>query len=156
MMSQSITPHVFVSAVSSDLASARKLANDALTQLECLPIEQSNLGTEYGPVRDMLGRKITSCQAVIHLVGRDFGGEPDPATIPTGHPRRFWTQIEHDLALQLGKKLYVIICDKAYPFDVPAKPEGEANAALETEHRESVFAGTQFAISTTCASACCS
>ena len=94
-MSQTLTPRVFVSAASSDLRSARQVVNAALTRIECLPIEESVFGTEYGPIRDMLARKIASCQAVIHLVGRDYGGEPAPQTLPAGQPLRSWTQTDY-------------------------------------------------------------
>ena len=139
-MSQPITPRVFVSAASSDLGSARKVVSDALTRIECLPVEESVFGTEYGPIREMLQRKIASCQAVVHLVGRDYGGEPDPQTLPGGQPRRSWTQIEYDLAQQLKKKLYILVCDDAFPFDPRPHPEPDEKAALQTAHREAVLA----------------
>ncbi len=138
-MSQHITPRVFVSAVSSDLGSARKMVNDALTRIECLPIEESVFGTEYGPIRDMLQRKIADCQAVIHLVGRGYGGEPDPQTLPTGQPRRSWTQIEYDLAKELGKKLYIIVCDDVFPFDALPSPEPDEKTSLQAKHRQAVL-----------------
>lgn len=68
-MTQSLTPRVFVSAVSSDLRSARKVVNDALTRIECLPVEESVFGTEYGEIREMISRKIKSCQAGMALPG---------------------------------------------------------------------------------------
>lgn len=71
-MSGQIVPPVFVSAASADLRAARKVVNEALTRLECLPVEESLFGTEYGPVGELRRRKIESCQAVIHLVGRDW------------------------------------------------------------------------------------
>jgi hypothetical protein len=45
-MSKHITSRVFVSAVSSDLQSARQVVNDSLTRIECLPVEESVFGTE--------------------------------------------------------------------------------------------------------------
>ena len=134
-MSQPITPRVFVSAVSSDLTSARRVVAEALTRIECLPVEEAVLGTEYGPIRDMLRRKIESCDAVVHVVGRDYGGEPDPQTRPAGQPRRSWTQIEYDLARQLRKKLYLLVCDDAFPYDSPPDPELADKAALQAAHR---------------------
>ena len=74
-----VIPRVFVSAVSSDLRSARKVVNEALTQIHCLPVEESIAGTEYGRIRELLQRRIDPCDAVIHLVGRDYGGEPAAA-----------------------------------------------------------------------------
>ena len=140
IMTHPLTPRVFVSAASSDLRSARKVVNDALTRIECLPIEESVFGTEYGPIRELLARKIESCQAVIHLVGRDFGGEPDSRTLPAGQPRRSWTQIEYDLAQEQKRKLYLLVCDDAFPFDPLAVPEPAEKCALQLAHRQAVLA----------------
>ena len=139
IMTQSLTPRVFVSAVSSDLRSARKVVNDALTRIECLPIEESVFGTEYGSIREMISRKIESCQAVIHLVGRDLGGEPDSRTLPTGQSRRSWTQIEYDLAKEQNRKLYLLVCDDAFPFDSPAVPEPADKSAVQLAHRQQIL-----------------
>ena len=138
-MSQHITPRVFVSAASSDLGSARKVVNEALTRIECLPIEEPVFGTEYGTVHDLLDRKIAGCQAVIHLVGRDYGGEPDPRTLPDGQPRRSWTQIEYDLAKALQKKLYIFVCADAFPFDPPVESELVEKSDLQSAHRQAVL-----------------
>ncbi len=138
-MSQPITPRVFVSAVSSDLGSAPG-GRRRVERIECLPVEESVFGTEYGPIRELLHRKIASCQAVVHLVGRDYGGEPDPQTLPVGQPRRSWTQIEYDLAKQLQKKLYILVCDDAFAFDSPTRPEPEEKADLQAAHRQAVLA----------------
>ena len=82
----SVIPRVFVSAVSSDLPSARKVVNEALTQIDCLPVEESLAGTEYGRIRELLQRWIDPCDAVIHLVGRDYGGEPAPRSARVSGP----------------------------------------------------------------------
>ena len=137
------TPRVFVSAASSDLRTARTVVNAALTRIECLPIEESVFGTEYGAIRDLLARQIASCQAVIHCVGRDYGGEPDPQSLPAGQPRRSWTQIEYDLARQQNKKLYLLVCDETFPFDQPAPPEADDQRALQQAHRVAVLADTR-------------
>ena len=137
------TPRVFVSAASSDLRTARTVVNAALTRIECLPIEQSVFGTEYGAIRDLLARQIASCQAVIHCVGRDYGDEPQPHTLPAGQPRRSWTQIEYDLARQQHKKLYLLVCDETFPFDQPAPPEADDQRGLQQAHRAAVLADTR-------------
>ena len=141
-MSHPLIPRVFVSAASSDLRSARKVVNDALTRIECLPIEESVFGTEYGPIREMIARKIESCQAVIHLVGRDYGGEPDSRTLPAGQPRRSWTQIEYDLAKEQKpkQKLYLLVCDDVFPFDPLAIPEPADKTTQQLAHRQAVLA----------------
>lgn len=134
------TPRVFVSACSSDLASARTIVNAALTQLECLPIEESVFGTEYGRIHEMQERLIDPCHAVIHLVGRDYGGEPDPSEVPNGQPRRSWTQLEYDYAVVQNKKLYVIVCDESFSYD-EAEPQPDGERDLQQAHRDAVLKG---------------
>lgn len=127
-------PLVFVSAASSDLASARKIVNESLLKIECTPVEESVSGTEYGRIPELLRRWIDPCQAVIHLVGRDNGG----ASLPTGQPRRSWTQYEHDYAIEQNKKLYVIVCDESFPYD-EAAPQPDDKRELQEVHRETVL-----------------
>lgn len=134
------TPHVFVSASSSDLASARIIVGQALMQLKCLPIEESLFSVEHGRIREMQERLIDPCQAVIHLVGRDYGGEPDQTDMPDGQLRRSWTQLEYDYVVKQNKKLYVIICDKSFPFD-EAEPQPDKKGELQQAHRDAVLKG---------------
>lgn len=110
----SVLPKVFVSATSSDLGTARDVTVKALNQIDCTPVEQSISGTEYGKIRELLRRWIDPCDAVIHIVGRDYGGEPKydrrprPSTdqygkeCPTYEERRSWTQMEYDYAIALN------------------------------------------------------
>lgn len=133
-------PLVFVSAVSSDLASARRVVVEALHQIECSPVEESLAGTEYGRIQDMLRRWIDPCQAVIHIVGRDYGGEPDPASLPETQARRSWTQLEYDYAIEQNKKLYVIVCDDSFPYD-ESTPEPDDKRELQQAHRQAVLNG---------------
>ena len=139
-MPQHTIPRVFVSAVSSDLRSAREVISKALTRIDCLPDEESLFATEYGEIRELIARKIDSCQAVIHLVGRDYGGEPDLRTLPAGQPRRSWAQLEYDIAREKSRKLYMLVCDDAYPFDTAAQPEADDKHNVQLAHREAVLA----------------
>ena len=137
-MPENTTPNVFVSAVSSDLRNARKVVNESLNRIGCLPVEQSISGTEYGKVRDMIQRRIEECHAVVHLVGRDYGGEPNPKNLPEGQPRRSWTQIEYDIARQLKKRLYLFICDDQFPFALATDPPSDEKHGLQQAHRQAV------------------
>ncbi len=144
-MGQDIVPKVFVSAASSDLRSARTVVNAALNQIGCMPDEESIFGTEYGEIHAMIEKRLSGCDAVIHLVGRDYGGEPDPTVLPEGRPRRSWSQLEYDYAIERGMKLYVIVCADTYSYD-PPKGDGfveepEELRALQAAHRQNVLAG---------------
>ncbi len=125
-------PEIFVSATSSDLRSCRQTVKEGLLTLGCVPVEQTNFPPDHRIVRDMLRAKIAACDAVIHLAGECFGAEPlarDPSA-----PRRSYTQIEYDLARELGKPLYVFLCGLEFPYD-PHTPEEPEKHRLQQAHR---------------------
>jgi len=68
---------VFISATSGDLGSVRQLVKEALLSMDCHPVEQTNFPPDYRTVKEMLQDKIAACQAVIHIVGRRYGAEPN-------------------------------------------------------------------------------
>ena len=55
----------------------------------------------------MLRQLIWRCDAVIHLAGFYYGAEPPQR--PPGEPRRSYTQIEYDVARELGKPIYLFL-----------------------------------------------
>lgn len=125
-------PEIFVSATTSDLASCRQIAKEALLTLGCVPIEQTNFPPDYREVSSMLREKIRKCDAVIHIVGECYGAEPDLT------PRRSYTQIEYDFAVELGKPIYSFVCGSRFPFD-PHESESEDKRELQRLHREHVL-----------------
>jgi hypothetical protein len=135
---------VFISATSQDLGSARQVARDALLKINTHPIEQTDFAPDYRTVRKMIEERIESCQAVIHVVGRRYGAEPDVEKLPLGEPRRSYTQLEYDTARRLGKKLYVFVCPDDFLYDDAELPaEDEALASLQDLHRKAIIADDQ-------------
>jgi tetratricopeptide (TPR) repeat protein len=125
-------PEVFVSATSQDLRTCRQLIKEALLTLGCVPVEQTNFPPDARTVREMLRVKITACDAVVHVAGEVYGAEPsarDPA-----EPRRSYTQLEYELATELGKPVYVFICGAGFPYD-EHPPEDAERQALQQQHR---------------------
>ena len=125
-------PEIFVSATSQDLRTCRQLIKEALLTLGCVPVEQTNFPPDTRTVREMLRVKITACDAVVHVAGEVFGAEPsarDPA-----EPRRSYTQLEYELAVALGKPVYVFVCGAAFPYD-EHPPEDAERQALQQQHR---------------------
>lgn len=143
-MNSKITPHVFISAVSGDLRNARELVEESLLTIGCHPVVQEHFEPDYRTVMDMLKAKVSACHAVIHVVGFHYGGQPDLETRPQGEPRRSWTQLEHDLAREMGKKLYLFVCDEGYPFDSPTQPDPPDELGLQQLHRARIFADDYF------------
>lgn len=126
-------PEIFISATTSDLGTCRKMIKEALITLGCSPIEQTNFPPAAGLVREMLRKRITGCHAVIHVVGEVYGAEPQERS--EDESRRSYTQMEYDIACELGKDVYVFICDQEFPYDTHSL-EGEEQSALQRLHRE--------------------
>ena len=129
-------PEIFISATTCDLGSCRKMIKEALITLGCSPIEQTNFPPAAGLVREMLRQRISSCHAVIHVVGEAYGAEPQQRS--DNEPRRSYTQMEYDIACELGKDVYTFICDQAFPYDTHP-PEDEEHRALQQLHREKLY-----------------
>ena len=146
MAEHKITPHVFISASSDDLRSAREVVKNALLTIGCHPIVQEHFEPDYRSVKDMIRGRLEGCHAMIHLVGKRYGGEPSPDSLPPGTPRRSWTQMEYDLAKELGIKTFLFICDEDYPFDEKPDPEPADEVALQEAYRQRLLTGEQLYI----------
>ncbi len=140
---EKITPHVFISAASDDLRSARHVVKDALLTLGCHPIVQEHFEPDYRTVKDMIRGRIEGCHAVVHLIGKRYGGEPSPRSLPEGTPRRSWTQMEYDFAKAMGVKLYLFVCADDYPYDQQPTPEPPDEVELQQAYRRAILDGAQ-------------
>ena len=85
----------------------------------------------------MLEIKIAQCDVVIHIVGVRYGAEPD-AAVPKGQTRRSYTQMEAEIARELGKKLYIFLCPEDFPYDQDSPAEGEKKRELQRAYRQQV------------------
>lgn len=112
----SATPRVFVSATSRDLGSFRKAASEVLVRKHVLPVDQDHAVPDYQSVEQSLRKRIIGCDAVICLVGHLYGREPNgrPATCQ----RRSYTQMEYDIAIELGKPLFLFLATDDCELDV--------------------------------------
>ena len=100
--------------------------------MECLPIVQDDFPPDYKSVREMLVTKIKTCNAVVHLAGFYYEAEPQPT--PPDPERRSFTQMEYEIAMELGLPCYVFLCGEKFPFD-EHDPEPEEKRALQMAHR---------------------
>src|SRR4051812_36803751 len=113
-------PRIFISATTRDLGSVRRKVKDRLVTLGYLPVEQEHFGLHPGTIRSLLQEKIEQSDGIVHIVGELYGTGP-----PSGSDeRRSYTQMEYDLARELNKPLYLIVCDEAFPYD-PHDAEGD-------------------------------
>ena len=130
-------PEIFISATSRDLGSCRQLVRDALLTMGCVPVLQDHFSPDAGNVREMLRTKIEACHAVLHLAGECYGQEPSKRD--GDKPRRSYTQLEYDIALELKKPLYIFLCAEGFPYD-PHEPEPEELWRLQRSHRTELIA----------------
>ena len=105
--------------------------------LGALPVVQDHFGPDYRSVVEMLREKIGGCDAAICLVGRHYGVEPHDRA--ADQPRRSYTQLEYETAVELGKRVFVFVAAEDCPPDHPAD-EPEELRGLQLEHVKRVVA----------------
>jgi len=71
-----LRPTIFLSGVSSEFASFRDAVEVEVQKKGCFADNQSSFGVDYRTVEEMLLRRISDADAVIHIVGFRFGAEP--------------------------------------------------------------------------------
>ena len=113
---------IFISATSRDLKSFREATAEILLKKHAFPVTQEHFLPDHRSVVAMLQDKIGQCGAAICLVGRYYGHEP-PKREPD-EPRRSYTQLEYDIAVELGKPVFVFLATDDCTFDsTPDEPE---------------------------------
>jgi tetratricopeptide (TPR) repeat protein len=130
-------PAIFISAVSSELRSARQLVVNTLTFLGYDPEWQELFGTEEGDLRAMLSRRIDACKGMVQLVGKCYGAEPP--NIDEQFGRVSYTQYEALYAGTKGKRVWYLFLDDTFPTD-PHEAEDEEKRKLQSNYRAKVKA----------------
>jgi len=125
-------PAIFISAVSSELRSARQLVANTLTFLGYDPEWQEVFGTQEGDLRAVLRRRIDSCKGVVQLVGQCYGAEPLVKDEEFG--RVSYTQYEALYAKKRRKRVWYLFLDDGFPVD-PHEPEDQSRQDLQTAYR---------------------
>jgi tetratricopeptide (TPR) repeat protein/serine/threonine protein kinase len=130
-------PRVFISATSRDLGSFRKAVGEVLPKLDALPVVQDHFAPDYRSVVELLREKIGICDAAICLVGPCYGREPHERA--TDQPRRSYTQLEYEIAVELGKPVFVFMASADCTLDNPADEPDELRG-LQLEHIKRIAA----------------
>ena len=136
-----LRPTIFLSGVSSEFASFRDAVEIEIEKKGCLAANQSTFGVDYLTAEEILRRRIIESDAVIHIVGFRFGGEPKDR--PADKPRRSYTQMEYDIARELGKPVYVFLSSAPTVCDAPdayEQPEDAFTVLLQSTHRNDINA----------------
>ena len=132
-------PTIFVSGVSKEFASFRDAVEIEIKKKGCFAENQPNFSPDYHTVEEMLRNKLRESDAVIHLAGFRFGAEP--ATRPEGSQRRSYTQMEFDIARELGIPVYLFLSTKENVRDKPRTElpaEDDEAVALQLAHRKAI------------------
>lgn len=69
-------PRIFLSAVSTELRTARQAVARIVRTLGYDPVSQDDFPTGHGELRKWLREQINSCDGLIQLVGDAYGAEP--------------------------------------------------------------------------------
>jgi tetratricopeptide (TPR) repeat protein len=112
-------PTIFLSGVSEEFASFRDAIEKRIRKKSCFAENQPNWPNEDGTVESSIRRRLEDCDAVIHIVGFRFGRMP--ANQPPAMPPRSYTQMEYDIARELGKPIYVYLSKHQSVRDKPLK-----------------------------------
>jgi hypothetical protein len=99
-----LRPEIFIAAAAPEMNACRKSAKMALQEIGAKPVEQADFNIEYGPLHGVLMQLLQKCDAVVHIMGYQFGREPAERTLHA--PRRSFTHYELDIAQKLGLPIY--------------------------------------------------
>lgn len=106
---------VFISASSKELGSVRKKIAEVVRNCDCQPVSQDDFSIGDSSLRAKLENEIAQCDAVIHIVGNNYGAEPQ--TFLAGEERQSYTQMEYFIAKKFNKKVFVCLLDPSFPPD---------------------------------------
>jgi tetratricopeptide (TPR) repeat protein len=121
MAEQAVSRRVYVGGVVPELLAYRQRAEAVLRRRGSEPVFTDRHNPRDQQALKTLRKKIAGCDAVICLVGFEFGDEP---TQGVRHlPRRSFAQWEYALAQELNKPVYRLMSRSELP---PAPPSGEA------------------------------
>jgi hypothetical protein len=136
-----VSREIYVSAVSTELKSAREAVAAILRRLGYEPVWQEASAPAGTDPRDEILHKLEGCRGVIQLVGRCYGAEPSLAEQPFG--RTSYTQHEALYARQAGRPVWHFILEESFPTD-PHAAEPELLHELQARYRRRVLHAANF------------
>ena len=106
---------LFISSSSRGLKSFRMATTAHLKSRGFEPIVQEEFECTFQEVRHLIRDQLAPCDAVVLLLGPAYGFEP--IQWPQEIPRRSYTQLEYDLAIELRKPVYRFLAAPNCPLD---------------------------------------
>jgi tetratricopeptide (TPR) repeat protein len=129
---------IFISASSSDLRSFRNQVKIWLLDMGWLPVVQDHFAPDDKTVVEMLKKRISECDAVVHIIGQSYGAEPKSPL--KGEARKSYTQLEAVFARKMKKRLFTVLLDEDFPYDAH-EPERQELQVLQQAYRLQVATG---------------
>ena len=129
---------IFISASSADLRTFRNQVKVWLLDMGWLPVVQEHFAPDDETVIEMLTKRISECDAVVHIIGQSYGAEPK--TPLKGESRKSFTQLEAVIARRLKKRLFTVLLDEDFPYD-EHKQEAPDLRLLQQAYRLQVATG---------------
>jgi hypothetical protein len=131
---------IFISAVSRELQSYRKLVSESLRKRGYVPVDQEIFGLTDQEIVQLLKDKLAPCGAVICLIGQRYGAEPSKPL--DGFPRRSFTQLEYVFARAMTeprpKHISLLLTTEQAPVD-NANDEPAELRGLQLAYRAEVI-----------------
>ncbi len=136
-----VRPRLYLSAVSTELLSARELVAKTVHGLGFDTVSQDDFRTGYGGLRRWLQGQIDGCEGLIQIVGDSYG--PEPPTRDPDFGRVSYAQLEFLYASRRGKMTWVIMAgelvdrDRALEqLDLPRNPAHADAEGYQAERRK--------------------
>ena len=130
---------IFISAVSTELKSYRTLVGQSLQKRNYQPVFQDIFDLTDEEIIELLTREVSSCDAVICLIGYRYGAEP--STPPHPFARCSFTQFEYLLASHFPDKkkipIYRFLTNADTPVDHP-QDEDQSLRLMQEKFRSDV------------------
>lgn len=127
---------VFISTVSNELSSYRVLVEQSLQKRKIRSEFQEIFNFGGSKIVDKLRKLILDCDAMICLVGLEYGAEPTELVLNLG--RRSFTQLEYLFALEHDIPIYRLLTSDVTPVDHPNIESPELRL-LQDAYREEII-----------------
>jgi hypothetical protein len=118
---------VFISSTYVDLIEYRRKAIEVVNRYKCIPLAMEHFGARTEDATTVCEKEIRECDIFIGIYAHRYG------FIPKGEKKSI-TQLEYELAKELGKDCLCFIMDKDFPWPFSAiemDKYAELNAFLE-------------------------
>jgi len=128
-----VTRKIYVSAVESELGTAREAVAARLRRLGYIPVWHEYSPSDPADCRPLLARKVRRCKAVIQLVGIAYG--PEPTLHQQVGGRTSYAQYEALCAREVDQPVWHFLLEASFPRGAQIAQTAEAEQLQITYRR---------------------